>query len=989
MQIRKSATANSHLFNNKIGGGIMKEAVKKVSLMVAVIIFIAALCFFKNRAGVEDDYSKKYEGEDLTAEVEGLDREGTYSEYLSAHADGVCPAKDVAVDVCGYESGTDVKISDDDKAALYTGDDSEVTWKVNVPEAGFYNICMEYKTVESRGVAIERLLRINGEIPFSDADDLTFQRLWTDQSEVKTDNQGNEIRPSQVERYDWQSAYCTDSMGYETEPYKFYFKKGDNTISLEAVNEPVIIRGLELKAVADAKSYEDYLAEQPSNDKDLSDYQCKIQGEDAVLRSEPSLYAKYDRSSPTTEPCSVTKTILNYTGGETWNAAGQWIEWDYEAPEDGYYNITVKARQNYARGSVSCRSLYIDGEVPFDAVNAIAFDYDNDWNTLTLSDDEGTPYKFYLTKGAHKIRLQATLGSMGPILEELEESTFRLNQIYRKILVYTGATPDAYRDYNIDKVYPETIEAMDLESKRLYKIIDDVVKYTGQKAEKIATAQTLAQELETFVKRPDKITPNFGTFKSNITSLGTAILNMRETKLDVDYIVVSGVGNKVEVKKTGFFGRAWHEIKSFAASFVVDYNAVGDVYDAKKDEVVNVWIVTGRDQGTILKTMVDDTFTPESGVKVNVQIVDAGALLNAVVAGRGPDVVLSVGADQPVNYALRNAAEDLKQFPDWKDVYSAYYESAYRAYEYNDGIYAVPETQTYNVMFYRKDIMEQLELDVPETWDEMIEMLPTIQGNNMEVGIPATASTTLPDLSIFYTLLYQGGSDVYDEAGMNTIIDNEIGVNAFAKYTSFFNDYGMPTDYDFVSRFRSGEMPIGIANYSTYNTLVVSAPEIRGLWDFTIIPGTVTTDDSGKEYVDHSDYSTGTCTMMIKSDDEKKKQLSWEFMKWWAKADTQVRFGREIEALLGSSARYATANKEAFKQLAWSAENVKVLDEQWKWTVGFREVAGGYYTGRHIINAVRKVINSKEDPRETVLDYAITIDQELIKKRQEFGLSVN
>ena len=89
-------------------------------------------------------------------------------------------------------------------------------------------------------------------------------------------------------------------------------------------------------------------------------------------------------------------------------------------------------------------------------------------------------------------------------------------------------------------------------------------------------------------------------------------------------------------------------------------------------------------------------------------------------------------------------------------------------------------------------------------------------------------------------------------------------------------------------------------------------------------------------------------------------------MKWWAKTDTQVRFGRELEALLGSSARYATANTEAFSQLMES-DDVEILEEQWKSTVGFREVAGGYYTGRHIINAVRKVINEKEDPRETVL----------------------
>ena len=184
-------------------------------------------------------------------------------------------------------------------------------------------------------------------------------------------------------------------------------------------------------------------------------------------------------------------------------------------------------------------------------------------------------------------------------------------------------------------------------------------------------------------------------------------------------------------------------------------------------------------------------------------------------------------------------------------------------------------------------------------------------------------------------------------------------------------------------------MPLGIANFSLFNTLVVSAPEIRGLWDFTIVPGTVRVDENGNEYVDHAVYSTGNCSMMIKSDDEAKKQLSWKFMKWWAQTDTQVRFGRELEALLGSSARYATANKEAFEQMAWNAGDMEVLATQWESAVGFREVAGGYYTGRHIINAVRKVINKKEDPRETIMDYAITINEELIKKRSEFGLPVD
>ena len=544
------------------------------------------------------------------------------------------------------------------------------------------------------------------------------------------------------------------------------------------------------------------------------------------------------------------------------------------------------------------------------------------------------------------------------------------------------------------------MQAMDLESKRLYKIVDEMVAYSGQKADQIATAQTIAQQLERFCKKPNKITTEFTTFKDNITALGTASLNMSDTKLDVDYLVVSGTDAVVKKDKANFFTKLWHEIKSFFASFFVDYNSVGDVYE-DDEEVIKVWVLTGRDQGTILKTMVDDTFIPETGVKVNVEIVDPSALLNAVLAGRGPNVVLSVGADQPVNYALRNAAVDITQFEGWEEVLSHYSESSYEQYRLDDHIYAIPETQTFNVMFYRKDVLEELGLEVPDTWQELIEMLPTIQGNNLSVGLPtaagssttATASTAVmsnvPDLSMYFSLLYQYGGDMYNEAGTKTTVDDEAGIKAFDDYVRYFNDYGIPTIYDFVSRFRSGEMPIGVAAYSTYNTLMVSAPEIRGLWDFTLIPGTEYVDENGNTYIDRSDFITGSATMMIETEDEAIKQASWEFMKWWADPDTQVRFGREIEALLGSSARYATANRDAFSNLSWSTSDIEVLNAQWDQTVGIREVPGGYYTGRHISNAIRKVINDKDDTRETIIDYSIKIDEEITKKRKEFGMPVD
>ena len=42
-------------------------------------------------------------------------------------------------------------------------------------------------------------------------------------------------------------------------------------------------------------------------------------------------------------------------------------------------------------------------------------------------------------------------------------------------------------------------------------------------------------------------------------------------------------------------------------------------------------------------------------------------------------------------------------------------------YTYNDGVYALPLTQTYLMMFYRTDIFEEMNLKVPQTWDELLE----------------------------------------------------------------------------------------------------------------------------------------------------------------------------------------------------------------------------------------------------------------------------
>ena len=1005
----------------------INKTLRNVLITLAVFILIFAIpSFFPDK-----DYHAKYDNYDLSTNIGVVSLTKTYSEYLKEHSSAKNPKIEVAVDVLNFveakSNGARVEKNYKGKDVVFTGEDSSVTWIVDVPEAGFYNISMEYVAVPSRNVNMERILYVNGEMPFTGADTLAFYRLWKDGGPVKYDNRGNSIRPTQVEVFDYQSVYFKSDLGYEVDPYKVYFNKGANEITLEATSEPMAISGIKLCPVVVYKTYEQYLAKQKSNPDSYTgkDITVKVQGEDSVVRSDPSLFARYDRSSAITEPYSTKQTILNYTGGDSWKIPGQWIEWELDIPEDGWYTISLKARQFFQRGYVACRSVYIDDEIPFDTLKSVGFKYDSDWQFATLSDADKKPYKFYLSKGKHTIKLEATLGEIGHVIQQVQDSVYRLNLIYRTILVLTGEHPDLNRDYEIQKVYPNEVKAMMLESRRLYKLIDDFVAITGEKSNQISPAEVLAVQLEQFYKHPDRITKGFSSFKDNTTTLASSMLSMTETKLDIDYILVQSINDKIKADRSNFFKNVAHEITSFVNSYLYDSSSLGSVYGKDADHLIEVWIVTGRDQSQVLKNMIDDSFTPTSGINVNVKLIKVESLLNAVVAGNGPDVVISTYQSHPVDYALRNANVNLRRFKDCDEVLSWFMPSAYKPYEYNGGVFALPEQQTFNLMFYRKDILEQLNLKVPETWEELIEILPTLQGNNITIGVPYPNIVT-PDMTTFYSMVYQAGGQIYNKEGDKSIIDSEPGIAAFKTYTGLYNSYGIPTVYDFMSRFRTGDMAIGIANYTTYNTIVVGAPEIRGLWDFTYLPGTK--DEKGN--IDRSNISGGVCTMMIKKgidlDDldlsnlpelaysdnngktfeegvipgidektwnevmknEQRMADSWEFMRWWVSADTQVRFGREMEALLGASARYATANKEALRQLSWNSRQIKILEDSMKETVGVPEVPGSYYTPRHVVNGTRRVINEKDDARETLIDYTRKINEELTRKRQEFNLPV-
>jgi len=997
------------------GNGIAAK-LRKTAVYAAVALVLVLAIFLLTGARVED-FSDRWYGHDLTVGLAG--RQNTYARYLARVGHVPLGTQNRPVDITSWSDADGASLLVDfegESLVLRTEERGFVEFTVYLEQAGLYNLHVEYFPLEARGIDIERRVRINGEIPFLGADRLMFRRVWGDvPGGRRMDNQGNEVRASQIEFPRWESAWFRDILGYNVDPYKFYFSAGYNTIRLEGVNEPMAIRSFMLKAPSPPASHAEFLAGFNLNEFRNSDtrFMMRVQGEDAIRRSDPSLAPVHDRSSGATYPPAPSRIRFNMIGGHPWRVAGQWIEWEFEVPEDGMYRISIKARQNYNRGFVSNRAIMINGEVPSRELSAVPFMFNNRWQLVTLSDDYGEYLFFPLRAGTNTIRMEVVMGRLGEMLTTIEESVYRLNEMYRQILVLTGPNPDPFRDYRIEAVYPHLIPAMELESRILYRLVDDLTAYSGERSPQTAAAMTLARQLEIFSRRPDRIPRQLVNFRQNVSSLGDSLLALAQGQLDVDYIVISGADAELPATGESFLVDIAHEFRSFIASFFMDFDSLGDVHEG--EGVITVWMLAGREQSTILKRMIDDTFTPDTGIMVNVRLVAPEALMPAVVAGIGPDLALTVQQGDPVNYALRNAVVDLSQFPGFEETAAQFHEGVITPFRFQGGVFGLPETQFFHVMFYRRDIMEELEITPPRTWDELISILPVIQRNNMNVGIPSVAGVGVAaDFSNFLAHLFQRGGNLYNADGSRTMLDSEIAIEAFDFYTQFFTHFRTPMVFDFVNRFRSGEMPLAFADYTNFNVLEVFAPEIRGLWGFGLVPGlpqercfleygqisayaisplqshcVFCRPDSPEDMVNRS-ISTGSLASMIftRAEREGRDLMAWEFLRWWLSTETQLRFGRELESIIGSAARHPTANIEAFRRLPWGTEQMAILDEQRSWAVGVPEVPGGYLVGRHITNATRRILTRGDDTRETLLDFTLVINDELRRKRLEFGLPI-
>lgn len=939
-------------------------------------------------------------GDGSSAATTGTDsiRQTSYTNYVKKYTNAARP--DQTVEVLGKDydpaSVTDAQITvttvdGENDVMQWANQEGSVSWTVNIPETGVYNIKMIYEALESNTNDVEFSLLIDGESPYATASRITLSKRWINESEIKQDSRQNDIRPGQISTPCWQETPLEDIDGLFNEPLEFYMEAGEHTITFESE-----------KAEFAVKSFIFYQYEAPAaytapSDSDLTQAQGQkitLEGETAAYKSSRTLYPTADKSSYLTSSAngsSPTKTRYNTIGSGSWTQSTQTVTWEFNVDKAGYYKIGIRGRQDQMRGMYSNRRLYVNGEVPCLEANQIKFYYDTDWSITTPKSENGDDLYFYLQAGTNTISLEAVPGEIGEIMGNLDELVYNINSYYRQIRQITGPDPDEYNNYMIDTAIPSIVPDFKEYAKTLRDKKAEIEKLSGSGGTEAETLEKMAIVLDKCIKKPDFIPEMMSQIKDNITSVSSFVNQYREQPLEVDMIEVATSDQDFTSCDKSFFGSLGFGFKGFIGSFFEDYNALSD----EDESAMECWVMLGRDNAEALQQLISSEYNPTAKTKINLKLVQGG-IVEATFAGKGPDLALFMGGDFPIQLAARGVLTDLTTFSDFDEVKTRFADDATVLYQYNGGTYGLPCDQTFPMLFYRSDILSEYGIDPAtdlNTWDGLLNCLPTLQRNYLEVGLilPVMTSTggttqvsaiTEPG-NTFAMLLLQQGLNYYNEEQTKTTFDTQEAVNAFDTWTKFYTTYSFQQTYDAFTRFRTGDMPVVIQNYTFYNQLSVAAPEIKGCWGFQPVPGTVQEDGT----INHAANSNGSGAIIFtKAADQ---EGAWDFIKWFTSTDAQVKYGNNIESILGTMGRYATANEEALQQLSWTTSEVNLLLDQLNSQVEIPIIPASYGVTRNVMNAFRAVVNDYDNARDTLFWYNKDINDEITRKLEDLGLYDN
>ncbi|HHT82633.1 MAG TPA: extracellular solute-binding protein [Acholeplasmataceae bacterium] len=849
-------------------------------------------------------------------------------------------------------------------------------FNINVPEKGLYALNFEYKAITESVRNIEVSIMINDIFQYKESKSIIIPTFYDNPDELIQDRYGNDIMPVSTRYETWNDFTLRDTQRLVEDVLLFKLEAGNNKISIIRQNGDFLLSKVIVKNKKVLPTYNEYI---PEGLLKIESGLITLEAEQPVFRNSLSIRYGTDREKNVT-PFALQKQKLNIVDGGNYQTGGQALYYDINVKTAGFYYITLKTKQ-LQNFQTSFRRITINGEVPFQEANLIPFKNSKKWVNSKLGSN-GVEYVFKLKEGKNRIGIEVNVSPFAKIHQNLNEVMIGVNDISLDLKKLAGSTTDKNREWDILSYLPNVVDELQhyydllVESERLYQEINGSTKVN----ETISAIRQSYETLKKLIDKPNTLPKNIdklSTDSNSVTAkMGLVIPLVLRSPLSIDKIYIHGKDDKLPRANANFLQSFWLGIRRFFLSF---FN--NEYKPTKNSEVLEVWVNRSRQYVNVMQEMADATFTRETGIKVNISLMpDEGKLIMAVSAGSQPDVALGVSGWRPYDYALRNAVTDLKQFPTFKEVSKRFNKGAFLQLIYEEGVYALPETQNFNLLFYREDIMNKLNIQIPDTWDDVLSILPELQRYGLNFFAPLSTTGAFKGFVQTMPFIKQHQGKIHSDDALRTTIDSEEVIKAMTLMTDLYTIYSLPLEVgSFYNSFRYGDIPIGIGDFGMYVRLLHAAPEIAGLWKIAKLPGMMRSDG----IVDRS-YD-GASTSGIIFEKSNKKEDAWKFLDWWTRDDTQLNYANNLINSMGPEYMWNTSNVNAFKEMAWDELDKQVFLDQWEWVNDTEKTPASYMIERELSNAWNRVVFDGINVRTAIEDATVIINKEITRKMKEFG----
>ena len=885
-------------------------------------------------------------------------------------------ARDAVKDLGAAAFSDDVYDYEKASRALALEIDDQVILTVEVPATAQYFVSFDYLSYDESVLPVAMSMRVDGEYPFYECRNLKFESTWVSKAEKSYDRYQKEIVVLPDKLIRWENKYLMDGSYRYSTPLALELTAGTHELMLQ-INEGSFLLGA---VILEAPFY---LEAYTGSDAASGDAIVQIQAEDFTYRNDSSIHAltEFDTSL---DPYETKETMLNTIDSDSFSSAGQKITYEFEVEQAGYYYIGMNYQQSNKSDFPVFVDVAVDGAIPNTAFLSYPFNYSSKYRTVSLADDGGDNLSVYLEAGTHTISFTISNDNIRHILEGLDEAIAGVRDLALEITKVAGANKDKYRDLKLSRYIPNIEDQLLGYSEKLYALQDSVLHYTGSTKNVAVLSSSIiaADMIASLAENPDEIPYRVGELSGSVSSANNHLANtvdaMLENSLAIDRIYIYQEDAQLP-EKPGAFTSAWMNIKRFVSSFT------DQAYSASNTDPdhLQVWVNRPSQYVEIMQKMIDEGFTAETGIRVDISIMpDQRKLVLSSTAGNSPDVATGINYTIPYELAIREALADMTQFEDFTEVAGVYEPGFFMTATINDSIYAMPETMNFWVLFYRSDILDKLGLEVPDTMQDVIDMLPELQMRGLNFYQSASGMRKLRTFHGTTPLIHQFGGSIYSEmAQEGTMLGSAESIDGFTYLTELYTLYNVPMDIDsFYQHLRNGDMPIGVADFLTYNLMLNAAPELKDSWKIALVPGIEQEDGT----INRTVCGCAESSIIFKSDPEREEQ-AWEFVKWWSSTETQAEYGQTMQVIYGDQYMWATANMEAFMLLPWDSKDKQVIAEQMSYVVDIARVPGTYLVEREISNAFNEIINDGENA-QTRIDQAVkTINREIERKLEEFG----